>query len=116
MRQMRCLDAVQLYQSGFESHIQAMTFISRFKSESEAMPSDLCFAYQDEKLLVTLRQDIYGIPRFEDLGKQNRSLSWKHYLGTLNGQSCYAAELHDPVLCSGEFLFYGVKSALRFDR
>jgi NAD+ diphosphatase len=107
---MRCSDAVQLYQSGFESDTQAMTFISRFESKSEPMPSDLCFAYHDEKLLVTQRRDIYGIPRFKDLGKQNKSLSWKHYLGTLNGQSCYAAEWNDPGLCSGEFLFMGLRA------
>ncbi len=87
-----------------------MTFVSGFKYSSEAMPSDLCFAYHDGKLLVTLRQDVYGVPRFEDLTKLNQSPCRKHYLGALNGQSCYAAEWPDGRLSSKGFAFMGLRA------
>jgi len=87
-----------------------VTFVSEFNHTFEATPSDLCFAYHDGKLLVTLKQDVHGVPRFEDLTQFNRPLSWKHYLGALNGKSCYAAEWPDDSLSSKGFAFIGLRA------
>lgn len=74
------------------------------------MPHDLCFAYHEGKLLVTMRQDVPGVPRFEDLAQLNQSPSWKHYLGTLNGQSCFAAQWPDGRVRSQNFAFMGLRA------
>jgi NAD+ diphosphatase len=87
-----------------------MTFVWDFKYSSEAMPSDLCFAYHEGKLLVRIRHNRYDVPRFEDLAELNASPSWTHYLGALNEQSCYAAEWPDANLSYQGFAFMGLRA------
>ncbi len=74
------------------------------------MPSDLCFAYHEGKLLVTIRENRYDVPRFEDLAELKASPSWTHYLGALNGQSCYAAEWPGGDLSYQGFAFMGLRA------
>jgi len=77
-----------------------MPFKPAFKSPSAPSARALWFVFQRDRLLLNEGDNSRRIPCTEDLAQIDPAPIRSQYLGTLDGRSCYAAELPDenPVL------------------
>ena len=72
-----------------------MPFTPKFIPPSDESDETLWFVYQQNRLLIKTGTKGYLVPRFRDLAKFKPSLIRRQYLGSLDGISCYAAEINN---------------------
>ena len=72
-----------------------MTFIPDFRLPSKDAANALWFIYDRGRLLVKIQNDSCEIPETSDLKPFQSAILHKQYLGTLDGRSCYTAEIAD---------------------
>jgi NAD+ diphosphatase len=70
-----------------------MRFVPDFKAPSSHDVSDLWFMFSEGKLLTRIEHGHHRIPDGADLEDSRIETFNDHYLGALNGHSCYAANL-----------------------
>lgn len=72
-----------------------MHFVSAIVPESEQIDPAWWFAFRNNSILVVRSNESASIPCVIDLSELNLKPLRKQYLGTLDGRSCYSAELAD---------------------
>ena len=87
-----------------------MQFIPDFKPSSGEREYALWFIFSKGKLLTKITKDTYMIPNTSDLAKSNISPSRPQYLGTLDNQPCYAAELASDLPDPDHFKFKDLRA------
>ncbi len=87
-----------------------MNFEWDFKPSSSASADCLWFAYCQGKLLVTVDNQNYGIPKAAQLAGVNVMPAWQHYLGLLDQLPCYAVEWPQEMPEANGFAFMGLRT------
>jgi len=74
-----------------------MVFLPDHKPPSSEPRQALWFVYQEQKLIIKVKDKTFSIPRSPDLQQLSHAPIRNQYLGALDGQACYAAELPPDV-------------------
>ncbi|MFC1867791.1 NAD(+) diphosphatase [Thermodesulfobacteriota bacterium] len=88
----------------------AMSFNQSFTAPPRIPENALWFLFQEQKLLTKKRGNRYLIPRSRDLQALDPRPEPLHYLGSLEGRSCYAGEMAPSELPPPTFAFKGIRS------
>jgi NAD+ diphosphatase len=86
-----------------------MPFKPRFKPPQRAAKTALWFVFREQKLLIKSKDENYSVIESPDLDSLDLALKEKQYIGSLDGQSCYAAELPDSEQITGSISFMGIR-------
>jgi len=86
-----------------------MPFISCFKPPPKAVETALWFIFHDQKLLVKSEDGMHVVLQSPDLETLSLAPLQRQYLGSLDDQPCYAAELSDEASISDPFVFQGLR-------
>jgi NAD+ diphosphatase len=84
-------------------------FVPSVMPPSELGESALWFVFSDDRLLVTVRDNEVFLIRVGDLGELGLEPIGQHYLGTLDGIHCYAAELAENTEAPDGMTFHGLR-------
>ncbi|MFH1351555.1 MAG: NAD(+) diphosphatase [Pseudomonadota bacterium] len=87
-----------------------MPFVSSSKPPPKAPDTALWFVFHDQRLLIKNKDEDYFIPQSQDLEALNMAPIQRLYIGSLDNQPCYAAELSDATLSSDAFAFRGLRA------
>jgi len=90
-----------------------MQFVPDFKPLSDERTSALWFIFNKGKLLTKITDDTYTIPETSDLAESNISPGPSQYLGTLDSQPCYAAEIASGLPDADNFEFKDLRALFR---
>ncbi|MDW7739047.1 MAG: NAD(+) diphosphatase [Bacillota bacterium] len=69
----------------------------------------LVFAYREDQILVIDNGEVCRIPERIELEKMNLNIVRRHFLGTLDGQSCYSVDLDTASSAVGGSSFIGLR-------
>jgi len=86
-----------------------MPFISCFKPPPKAVETAVWFLFHDQKLLVKSEDGKDVVLQSPDLETLSLAPLQRQYLGSLDDQPCYAAELSDAAPISDPFVFKGLR-------
>jgi NAD+ diphosphatase len=89
-----------------------MPFESAFLTHEKQSDSDWWFVFRGDALLVMDKAGSTVIPCYGDLADINQSLIRNHYLGKVNGISCYAGEVDENIQVDGALSFVGLRPLL----
>ncbi len=70
-----------------------MSFVISLNPATGHTAEDLWFIFRGDELLVRLTETGADVPDSQDITGLDQNISGSHYLGTLNGLNCYAAEV-----------------------
>ncbi len=84
-------------------------FLAAVTAPEQASGADLWFVFQGTQLLVIEEGEAARIPSRNELGGLGHEPRRTHYLGHLDGRSCFAAELEDDVLPSAPWTVVGLR-------
>ena len=87
-----------------------MSFIPGFKPPSKSSEPPLWFIFNNHKLLIKNNDTTFSLPHTSDLENLNLRLMQKQYIGSLDNQPCYVAELSESELSSDTFRFRSIRS------
>ncbi len=86
-----------------------MGFVSSVVSPPEKNQLSYWFAFQNDNLMVKVEDNRAKVPKVYDLDDLNIQPVCEHYLGTLNGEHCYAVELPPGMLWPENMSFMGLR-------
>ena len=87
-----------------------MPFISGFIPPSEKSEKDLWFLLKGQRILVKDVGEEVRIPRSSDLESLDLELGDSIFLGSLNGDHCYAAEASSISELPDPYMFFGLRA------
>lgn len=87
-----------------------MSFIPGYKPLSEPSEPPLWFLFNNQKILIKSQEGYENLPQQSDLEILGLIPMQQQYVGSLNGQPCYAAEVNGTDAISSTFAFRGIRS------
>jgi NAD+ diphosphatase len=87
-----------------------MSFNPSFSAPPTIPEDALWFLFQGQELLTKKQDDRYLIPRSRDMQALDPRPEPLHYLGSLDGQPCYAGEMPATILPPAQFALKGIRS------
>jgi NAD+ diphosphatase len=86
-----------------------MTFVFGYQPPQEAPEDAFWFLFREYRLLLRRENENYRIPRTRDVRELAPATVRKQFLGLLEGQPCFVAELTDDVFVSQGLAFTGLR-------
>jgi NAD+ diphosphatase len=86
-----------------------LKFVSGIDPPMEPSGAAWWFAFAGDRLLVRSESSLVKIPYLVDLQELGLPILHRHYLGQLDGHSCYAVELSEDTVLPADMAFEGLR-------
>lgn len=86
-----------------------MAFKAAVIPPSQGVERSLWFAFRRNRLLVHIEEGKANVPCLADLSELGLQSVRRQFLGELDGQTCFSAELDDGAIAPGDWSFHGLR-------